>query len=390
MSRRTNHEILGVSENAPNEEIIKAYRALALREHPDKKGNTPESNEKFKEIQSAYEALTKRQEQNAVDVQQDNGGLFSDESFRKLLFGADGNAADVKELLEEYYVSYKSSSWVKAEFKLGVGSEVPEDVLQLLFILGKINGRRFLTIPLKHSVAAFSLESDSLWGDICRHMVACAQKFLKSPRTEEDLKVLFDQLDFIVKMFLEDQAQIFDRINRLFIIPMKNKIEALGRQKDLESKTKTEQMNTVLTEVKNSVSAQTKVWFNLLNIEEPIISSQKKDLEEAKQDRQNQFEDFVRENGRAMLLGVVGKISKFKDEDAIAKKRNRIKADLKHILCVFLKYITFTIAPHASLWVKNGVDNLSHSQRVLSKSRNELEKASDELEQPPSGVAPAA
>jgi DnaJ family protein A protein 2 len=48
------YDILGVSKNASNDEIKKAYRKLALKEHPDKGGDP----EKFKKIQSAYEVLS--------------------------------------------------------------------------------------------------------------------------------------------------------------------------------------------------------------------------------------------------------------------------------------------------------------------------------------------
>jgi curved DNA-binding protein CbpA len=53
---RSPHAILQVSSNATPEVIRAAYRALALKHHPDKGGN----QESFQEIQKAYDTLTKQ------------------------------------------------------------------------------------------------------------------------------------------------------------------------------------------------------------------------------------------------------------------------------------------------------------------------------------------
>lgn len=57
------YQVLGVSENASDEEIKKAYRELARKYHPDNYHDNPLADlaqEKMKEINAAYEEITKR------------------------------------------------------------------------------------------------------------------------------------------------------------------------------------------------------------------------------------------------------------------------------------------------------------------------------------------
>jgi len=58
------YDILGVSKDASEEEIKKAYRKLAHTHHPDKKGG---SEEKFKEINQAYQVLSDKQKRVQYD-----------------------------------------------------------------------------------------------------------------------------------------------------------------------------------------------------------------------------------------------------------------------------------------------------------------------------------
>ncbi|MBD3585012.1 molecular chaperone DnaJ [Salinimonas sp. HHU 13199] len=67
MSKRDYYEVLGVDKSAGARDIKKAYKKLAMKYHPDRTQGDKALEDKFKEIQEAYEILTDDQKRAAYD-----------------------------------------------------------------------------------------------------------------------------------------------------------------------------------------------------------------------------------------------------------------------------------------------------------------------------------
>lgn len=58
MAKQDYYEVLGVARGASDEDIKKAYRKLAMKYHPDRNAGDKKAEEKFKELNEAYEILS--------------------------------------------------------------------------------------------------------------------------------------------------------------------------------------------------------------------------------------------------------------------------------------------------------------------------------------------
>ncbi len=92
--KRDYYDILGVERDATDEKIKKAFRELAFKYHPDC-NHEPGAEEKFKEINEAYEVLSDREKRATYDRfgHADNQAIFS-QGFEGFDFGGFGNIFD--------------------------------------------------------------------------------------------------------------------------------------------------------------------------------------------------------------------------------------------------------------------------------------------------------
>ncbi|MGL4759789.1 MAG: molecular chaperone DnaJ [Patescibacteria group bacterium] len=111
------YQILEVSRTATQDEIKKAYRKLAHKYHPDKNPGDKSAEDKFKEVNSAYEVLSdekKRQQYDRFGQSNDQGG-FQDFGFDSSWFGNQGystnvNMENLNDILNKIFGGGSSSS----------------------------------------------------------------------------------------------------------------------------------------------------------------------------------------------------------------------------------------------------------------------------------------
>ena len=107
------YQVLGVSRNASQEDIKKAYRELAKKYHPDNYVNTPlqdVANEKMQEINEAYDAIISGAASNGYDNYRSEPNSSYDSVYISRLI--DSNRLDDAEyLLGQTPVSARDARW---------------------------------------------------------------------------------------------------------------------------------------------------------------------------------------------------------------------------------------------------------------------------------------
>lgn len=115
------YETLEVSENATPEEIKKAYRKLARKYHPDV-NKDPKAEEKFKEINAAYEVLSDPQKKQQYDQYGDS--MFGGQNFSDFARNQ-GGGVDLDEILRQMFGG-GAAGFGRSNFGGGFGFDAPD------------------------------------------------------------------------------------------------------------------------------------------------------------------------------------------------------------------------------------------------------------------------
>lgn len=121
------YKVLGVSRSASTEDLRSAYRKLVLRHHPDTNPEDPGAEERFKEIQRAYELLSDPRKRREIDSRARSS---SGRPPRSGPYGEPGPPDDLSDIFSEFRTR-RSRIRRRGSWKLS-----GEEVARLLKILG--------------------------------------------------------------------------------------------------------------------------------------------------------------------------------------------------------------------------------------------------------------
>jgi molecular chaperone DnaJ len=146
------YSVLGVSSDASDEELKRAYRELARKYHPDNYQNNPLSElaeEKMKEINEAYDAITKMRSGNGGSA----GGSSRSYGYGQGYGGRSGAFAQVRNAINR-------GDLIQAETLL---RQMPERNAEWHFLTGSVAYRKgWLDEAQQHYQLACSMEPGNI------------------------------------------------------------------------------------------------------------------------------------------------------------------------------------------------------------------------------------
>lgn len=116
------YSILGVDRSATQDEIKKAYRKLAVKYHPDKNPGDKQAEEKFKEINEAYDVLKDEQKRAAYDRYGSDafqGGGFGNQSGFSGGFDFGNNFSGFSDIFEDIFTGFTGNARSRQQYQPG-------------------------------------------------------------------------------------------------------------------------------------------------------------------------------------------------------------------------------------------------------------------------------
>lgn len=138
------YEILGLTNNASEDDIKKAYKKLALQYHPDRNKDDPEkAAEKFKEISNAYQILMNKDKQMQGINMGGHGFVDANELFAQFFNMNNGMSRNAGNNVNFFNINpgLNSSFEINLGGNMGMGS-ISQQTVQTRII----NGQRIDTI----------------------------------------------------------------------------------------------------------------------------------------------------------------------------------------------------------------------------------------------------
>jgi len=171
------YEVLGVAKNSALKDIQRAYRSLALKVHPDRNGNSPESTRDFQELSRMMEVLSDPERRAVYDATgQDDTTLSFDMSASSLSTFRKVTKADIDAFSDSYLGSLEEQEDVRFAYDLFQG-----DFEKMLEWIPLSSADR---LPIYEKIISSSTDKETVWPQ-WQDRNEAANRFLAKYKPEE-------------------------------------------------------------------------------------------------------------------------------------------------------------------------------------------------------------